>query len=64
MSDIQRPDSVDRDEPDDAQPSEGPSGFGGTEPAAGGADAVPDTPDNVPADGSDGPVQHAPAQEV
>ena len=28
--------------------SEGPSGFGNAETAAGGADAVPDTPDVVP----------------
>ena len=35
------------------QLSEGPSGFGTAESSAGGADAVPDTPDNVPADGAE-----------
>ncbi len=43
-------------EPDDQSgdtPSEGPSGFGGAETSAGGADAVPETPDNVPADGAE-----------
>jgi hypothetical protein len=64
MSEIKRPDSIDRDDAEDAQPSEGPSGFGDPEPAGGGADAVPGTPDNVPADGSEGPVQHRPAKET
>jgi len=35
------------------QLSEGPSGLGNVESSAGGADAVPDTPDNVPADGAE-----------
>lgn len=42
------------DQPSGAQvPSEGPSGYGDTETSVGGADAVPGTPDNVPADGAE-----------
>ena len=43
--------SADEHDTGSRQPSEGPSGHGNAESSAGGADAVPDTPDNVPADG-------------
>jgi hypothetical protein len=46
-------DNVAEREPSSGQPSEGPSGLGNAEASAGGADAVPDTPDNVPADGAE-----------
>jgi hypothetical protein len=48
------PDQTEIPETDDtdAEASQGPSGFAGAETSAGGADAVPETPDNVPADGS------------
>ena len=46
-------DSADERETSSRQPSEGPSGLGNPESSAGGADAVPDTPDNVPADGAE-----------
>ncbi len=47
-----RPDDQPEDQ-SDKTPSEGGSGFGGAETSAGGADAVPETPDNVPADGAE-----------
>ena len=43
--------NADEHETGSRQPSEGPSGLGNAESSGGGADAVPDTPDNVPADG-------------
>ena len=46
-------DSAEERETSSRQPSEGPSGLGNAESSAGGADAVPDTPDNVPADGAE-----------
>jgi hypothetical protein len=46
-------DNADKREASSRQPSEGPSGLGNAESSAGGADAVPDTPDNVPADGAE-----------
>ena len=46
-------DSAEGREASSRQPSEGPSGLGNAETSAGGADAVPDTPDNVPADGAE-----------
>ena len=49
MVSSKRPDQTADDERGDAQISEGPSSLAPTE-AAGGADAVPETPDNVPAD--------------
>jgi len=36
------------EEQSEGQASAGPSGFGGAETSAGGADAVPDTPDGTP----------------
>jgi hypothetical protein len=44
-----RPDQTADDEQGDAQISQGPSSLTPTE-VTGGADAVPETPDNVPAD--------------
>jgi hypothetical protein len=44
-----RPAETSDDEQEDLQVSQGPSSLTPTE-AAGGADAVPETPDNVPAD--------------
>ena len=44
-------DSADENQAGSRQPSEGPSGLSNAESSGGGADAVPDTPDNVPADG-------------
>lgn len=38
------------DSADGGQVSEGPSGFADGETSGGGADAVPDSPDTVPAD--------------
>lgn len=38
------------DSADGGQVSQGPSGFAGVETSGGGADAVPDSPDTVPAD--------------
>lgn len=38
------------DSADEGQVSQGPSGFDQLETSGGGADAVPDSPDNVPAD--------------
>jgi hypothetical protein len=46
-------DSADVPDTGSRQPSEGPSGLRNAESSAGGADAVPDTPDNVPADGAE-----------
>ncbi|HEY5981507.1 MAG TPA: hypothetical protein VIT41_17920 [Microlunatus sp.] len=43
------------DERSEGQVSEGPSGFGGVETSAGGADAVPDTPDVNP--GTSAPIR-------
>lgn len=37
------------DSADEGQVSQGPSGFDDVETSGGGADAVPDSPDNVPA---------------
>ncbi|HEY5847757.1 MAG TPA: hypothetical protein VIT42_13310 [Microlunatus sp.] len=49
-----RPEQSERDQPaEGGQASEGGSGFGGAETSGGGADAVPSTPDNVPADGAE-----------
>jgi hypothetical protein len=48
-----RDDSAGEHETTGKQPSQGPSGLGNVESSAGGADAVPDTPDNVPADGAE-----------
>ena len=46
-------DGAEEQEMSSRQLSEGPSGLGTAESSAGGADAVPDTPDNVPADGAE-----------
>jgi hypothetical protein len=35
------------------EPSQAGSGYGSAETSVGGADAVPETPDNVPADGAE-----------
>ncbi|HEY5786689.1 MAG TPA: hypothetical protein VIT65_18130 [Microlunatus sp.] len=43
------------EEQSEGQVSEGPSGFGGDETSAGGADAVPDTPDINP--GTSAPIR-------
>jgi hypothetical protein len=39
-----------KERPGDEEISQGPSGFGDSETSQGGADAVPDTPDDVPED--------------
>ena len=44
------PEIDDEEQPSDEQISQGPSGLGDPETSQGGADAVPDTPDDVPED--------------